>query len=323
MSVLFEAHRHEEVLRRHREGFQARSIPAHFEEEITLWNGRTLFVELSNTFLEVEDQAPLLFSTFRDIIERKRVEEEIRMLNASLEQRVVERTALLEAVNQELEAFSYSVSHDLRAPLRHVNGFAELLQQDASSTLGEAGRRYVEVISKSAKQMGTLIDDLLVFSRMGRTEMSRASLKMDELVAEVVREMSRDFQDRTIAWDIGALPEVSVDRAMLKQVWVNLLSNAVKYTRHRERTEIKIQCRSNGQDEFEFSVQDNGAGFDMQYAGKLFGVFQRLHHTEEFEGTGIGLANVQRIIRRHGGRTWAQGEVDKGASFYFTLPKVT
>jgi signal transduction histidine kinase len=246
---------------------------------------------------------------------------EIHKLNVTLEQRVQERTAQLEAVNKELEAFSYSVSHDLRAPLRHIDGFVDMLRKSSQENLSASGQRYLDIISGAAKRMGALIDDLLVFSRMGRAEMRRGTVNMDSLVSESLSEMAQDLQGRAVEWDIAPLPEVNGDRAMLKQVWVNLLSNAVKYSRDRTPAKIKVSSREAGPREIEFSVQDNGAGFDMQYAGKLFGVFQRLHLNEEFEGTGIGLANVRRIIMRHGGKTWAEGKIGEGATFYFTMPK--
>jgi len=243
----------------------------------------------------------------RDITSRKKAEDALTT-----------RSAELEAVNRELEAFSYSVSHDLRAPLRHVDGFSDMLREECGPALNQAGRRYLDTITESVKQMGRLIDDLLVFSKMGRVELRQSQINMNELVTEVLRELSSETNGRRVEWEIESLPGVRGDRAMLKQVWANLLSNSIKYTRPRDVAKIRIGCgRKNGG--LEFYVQDNGAGFDMKYAGKLFGVFQRLHRAEEFEGTGIGLANVRRIVTRHGGLTWAEAKPDEGATFYFTL----
>jgi light-regulated signal transduction histidine kinase (bacteriophytochrome) len=257
------------------------------------------------------------------VAERKREQEELRRVNEILEQRVLARTAELDATNQELEAFSYSVAHDLRAPLRHMDGFIRLLKKHASSALDERNQRYLGIISDSARQMGVLIDDLLNFSRVGRTELQLRAISLHQLVEEAMQELSEETQGRNIAWKIGPLPDVTVDRSMLRLVMVNLLANAVKFTSKREQAEIEVGAFSNEADEIVVFVRDNGVGFDMEYAGKLFGVFQRLHPAEEYEGTGIGLANVQRIIHRHKGRTWAKGEVDRGATFYFCLPKAT
>ncbi|MBL9216251.1 MAG: HAMP domain-containing protein [Opitutaceae bacterium] len=245
---------------------------------------------------------------------------QIEALNRELERRVAARTAELEIANKELEAFSYSVSHDLRAPLRHIDGFAGLLVKADGERVSERGRKYLATIASSARQMGTLIDDLLVFSRMGRSEMTFRDVDLRQLVDEEIRTLQAQNPDRRIRWDIGPLPVVPGDRPMLRQVLVNLLANAVKYTGPRDPAEISVGARPDGAGKVVVHVRDNGVGFDMQYADKLFGVFQRLHRAEEFEGTGIGLANVRRIVSRHGGETWAEAAVGAGATFFFSLP---
>ena len=240
-------------------------------------------------------------------------------LLTGLEQKVAERTARLQALNEELDSFSHSVSHDLRAPLRHVSGFVDLLKEQEGQKLSPAGMRYLKIIKESTGNMNRLIEDLLEFSRMGRAEMQTMRVDMNRLVADVWNELELERKGRNITWSPGDLPAMVGDPALLKQVWVNLLSNAVKYTGKRENAEITAGATRRG-DDVEFFVKDNGAGFDMKYAEKLFGVFQRLHQQEDFAGTGIGLANVRRIVMRHGGKVWAEAEVGKGATLYFTLP---
>lgn len=246
---------------------------------------------------------------FNDITKRKKAETEL-----------VRKTIELEASNKELEAFSYSVSHDLRAPLRHIDGFVDLLQKRAGDSLEEKAKNYLNTIADSAKQMGRLIDDLLVFSKMGRLEMKFSKVSFEQIIQEVLDGIKEETKGREIDWKIGKLPDVKGDASMLRQVFVNLISNAVKYTGKIGKAVIEINSEEQ-QSETIFFVKDNGVGFDMHYSDKLFGVFQRLHSAEEFEGTGIGLANVRRIISKHGGRTWAESFPGGGAVFYFSLPK--
>jgi light-regulated signal transduction histidine kinase (bacteriophytochrome) len=229
---------------------------------------------------------------------------------------VVERTA-------QLEAFSYSVSHDLRAPLRHVIGSVEMLQRDLGPSLSGTSLEQLTTISESAKKMGRLIDDLLGFSRIGQTELQKTNVNLDELVRETLGDFQAHTKERTIVWEIHPLPSLRADRALLRMVLVNLISNAVKFTGTRAEAKIEIGCTPNASGETIVFIRDNGAGFDQQYADKLFGVFERLHAQDEFEGTGIGLANVRRIILRHGGRVWAEGVLDGGATFYFSIPNQT
>jgi PAS domain S-box-containing protein len=258
-----------------------------------------------------------ILATNNDITERKRREREIHKLNEDLEKRTVE----LEAINKELEAFAYSISHDLRAPLRHMVGFTELLQKNAAPVLNEKSQRYVTTILDSAKRMGNLIDDLLSFSRIGRAETRMSTVNLDQLVQEVLSEARQEIGRREVSWKIGALPTCYGDRSMLRLVFVNLISNALKFTRTRERAEIEIGLESQTRKQVTLFVRDNGVGFDMRYVNKLFGVFQRLHPSEAFEGTGIGLATVQRVVHRHGGGVRAEGHVGQGATFYLSLSK--
>ncbi len=251
--------------------------------------------------------------------ELREANEQVKHLNAELEERVNERTAELKAVNEELEAFSFSVSHDLRTPLRHINGFLELVLEDGKSTIAPDSRRHLELISRASQRMGHLIEDLLNFSRTGQQTISPRPLSFNALVAEVMADLQKGGDGSRVNLKVHPLPEVEGDRSLLRQVWLNLISNAIKYSRGKETPQIDIGSYQDGK-EFIFYIRDNGAGFDMEYAHRLFGVFQRLHREQEFEGTGIGLANVRRIVNRHKGRTWATGKVGEGATFYFSLP---
>lgn len=289
------------------------------EHRIVRLDGVAIDVEMAATPLTFEGkQAAQVI--LHDITERKRAGEEIRRLNLELEQRVVERTAELEAANKELEAFSYSVSHDLRAPLRHIEGFVEILRASKAGTLDNEGRHHLQTIADSSRQMGKLIDDLLGFSRTARVELRKVNVNLNDIVRSVVHEMEPDTANRDVQWNIGELPQVEGDPALLRQVFFNLLANALKYTRTRRQALIEIGSTRTENETIIF-VRDNGVGFDPRYAQKLFGVFQRLHPAVEFEGTGVGLANVRRIITRHGGRTWAESDLDEGATFFFSLPK--
>jgi len=253
--------------------------------------------------------------SFRDVTERNQAEAAIQQLNIELRQ----RAAQLAEANRELESFSYSVSHDLRAPLRHVQGYIDMLHRATDGQLSEQAQRYLNTIREASVEMGQLIDDLLAFSRMGRTEIKESPVRLDEAVRDTIRGLEMATTGRNIVWQTAPLPAVVGDPSLLKQVLVNLIGNAVKYSRMRDPARIEIGCAGEEDGRIILFVRDNGAGFAMEYAHKLFGVFQRLHRAEEFEGTGIGLATVQRIVTRHGGRVWAEGTVDEGATFYFTL----
>lgn len=267
--------------------------------------------------LDDQGRAAAILETSNDITERKTREDKIERLNQELARRSTE----LEGTNKELEAFAYSVSHDLRAPLRHMSGYAELLQKRIGPSMDDKSNRYMAMILDSAKRMGNLIDDLLAFSRIGRAETQKSLVSLEQLTKEALSEIRQETEGRDIRWKIGSLPNLYGDRSMMRLVLINLLSNAAKFTRTRTPAEIEVGYTNGDPHEVIVFVKDNGVGFDMRYVNKLFGVFQRLHRSETFEGTGIGLATVQRIVHRHGGRVWAEGVLDGGATFYFSAPK--
>ena len=292
--------------------------------DLTVLKGRIRALLRRNFYLEENRKIIEELKAKEVEIVRSRIEKEAAQAQAALAQRLEIANRELEAANKELESFSYSVSHDLRAPLRHIDGFVGLLQKHAAGDLDEKGNRYLRTISEAARQMGHLIDALLAYSRAGRAELHYTTVSLDKLVQGILRDLTPDMGSRRIAWTIGALPAVQGDPSILRQALANLIGNAVKYTARREdaRIEIGTADGTHGhQSEAVCFIRDNGVGFDMQYAQKLFTVFQRLHNANEFEGIGIGLANVRRIIARHGGCTWAEGKVGEGATVYFSLPQ--
>jgi PAS domain S-box-containing protein len=285
----------------------------HFKTGEAIWMIYNAFV-----VRDAHGEPTALATVSRNITDRKRAEQQIQQLNTDLERRVIERTGQLEAANKELEAFSYSVSHDLRAPLRAVSGFSQIVLEDYGALLPDEGREHLQTIRDGAQRMGTLIDDLLAFARVSRLPLTMQAVDVERQVQDCLRELEPEASGRALDLRVGALPPCHGDPALLKQVWLNLLSNALKYSKNRAECVLEIGSL-NEHGETAYFVRDNGAGFDMKYAGKLFGVFQRLHRQEDFEGTGVGLAIVQRIVNRHGGRIWADSAVDRGATFYFTL----
>lgn len=262
---------------------------------------------------------PFKLSAILPVLARSLGVRRLRMENAELARQVAQRTAELEAANQELEAFSYSVSHDLRAPLRAIKGFSEILVHDHARDMSDEARRLLEIVTTNGRRMEELIEDLLRFSRLNRQYLSKRTVDLPALVREVLEEVRNDYAGRPVDVKVRDLPECHADPSLLRQVLINLLSNAFKFTRKRDHAEVEIGCRSEAGERI-FFVKDNGAGFDMRQAQKLFGVFQRLHRADEFEGTGIGLSLAHRIVQRHGGRIWAEAEIGKGATFFFSLP---
>jgi len=282
-------------------------------------NGKEFWVSVLGSPIIVNNKQIAVYAIYRDISEKKLAELEIKSLNESLERKVEERTAQLIAANKELEAFAYSVSHDLRAPLRAINGYTNILLEDYNNILDDEGKHLTSVIIQSSKKMGQLIDDLLRFSRFGRAEISLQNVNMKELVSSVFYELTNEDYSKNIKFHVSKIHDVKCDLMLIKQVWINLISNAIKFTSHKTQPEITINS-TKSKNEIIYTIRDNGAGFDMQYKNKLFGVFQRLHSNRDFEGNGVGLAIVNRIIKMHNGNIWAESELNNGATFYFSLP---
>src|SRR5699024_6551907 len=288
-----------------------------YELEQTTMDGVDRFMLINARRMELpdDDERALLLSV-SDATSRTLAENQVSELNNQLEGKVDQ----LSEANRELEAFSYSVSHDLRAPLRHVAGFSDKLKRHLGDNIDDKTAHYLDTISDAAQRMADLIDGLLVYSRLGRGALRMQAVDMQSLAEETRTLLMEDTEDRNVTWHIGSLPVVVGDSNMLRSVWQNLLGNAVKYTAKREHAVIDVSVEKDERGKYVFTVTDNGAGFDMAYADKLFGVFQRMHKASEFPGSGIGLASVRRIIVRHGGKIWAEAEPDKGASFHFSLP---
>jgi light-regulated signal transduction histidine kinase (bacteriophytochrome) len=276
----------------------------------------------ATTFHDRDRNLQGVFAAARDMTELKRFEHTLAQ-NEIQRERDTAHAKELAVVNQELEAFSYSESHDLRAPLRHIHGYVEMLRAATAGQLSDKASHYLQTIGDASVEMATLIDDLLAFSRVGRAEIRSTAIDLNELVREVIRGLEMVISGRSIVWQIAPLPRVMGEASLLKQVLTNLIDNAVKYSRTRAEATIELGCAGEEAGRVVLFVRDNGVGFDMQYVDKLFGVFQRLHRPEEFEGTGIGLATVRRIVSRHGGRVWAEAAMNEGATFYFTLESAT
>ncbi len=291
-----------------------------WQTELMCPNQKKIWVRISETLVKQNGKI-VIDGLIDDITEQKQYSAQIKELNRTLEQRVKERTIRLENVNKELETFAFSVSHDLRSPIRQIDGFVSLLKQQLTEiTTDETVLHYLNTITTLTERSGKMIDDLLLFSRTGRAEMHYSTVEMKSLVESIKQQIESQFKNRKIIWKIESLPTINGDRHLLQQVWQNLIENAVKYTSKRQKAEIEIGSIFNDQESV-FWVKDNGIGFEMNYVNRLFGIFQRLENAQEFEGTGIGLANTRRIIHRHNGRVWAEGNPDQGATFYFSLPQ--